>query len=251
MFLLLVFVVLFVVLAVALYVGALFFQSYIYTGPVAGLAWRAPAAAGLLAGFFTLWCFVVTRSDASPGNIPYDTILRFSPRVDMFVEPAPKLWTLKADGTKTAYTRKVNDNLQPEYRDSKKGSPYLPSGVVAIELEHNGSIVHFDKGVTEEGGYRFFQSADGWVIQEFDNGPTGIPWQSRSSRFLAVLGLNVLHAVLWFVCFWLLLQFRFNDSLGFAFVLTLIAIVVLVPMILDKAAIVAHERNAPSAPGIR
>jgi hypothetical protein len=244
-FLVLVFAVLFVVLAVALYVGALFFQSYIYTGPVPGLAWRAPVAAGVLASFFTLWCFVVTRSDARPGDIPYDTIFRFSPRVDMFPEPAPKIWTVKGDGAKIAYVRRTSDNLKPEYRDSKKGGPYLPTGVVALELERDGSIIRFDKGVTEEGGYRFFESADGWVMKEYDNGPTGIPSQSRWGRFLANLGLNLLHAALWLVCFWLLLQFRFNDALGFAFVITLVATVVLLPMILDQAAIVARERSAP------
>jgi len=242
-FLTLVFVVLFAVFAALLYVGTLFFQNYIYTGPEPGLAWRAPAAAAALAGFYTLWCFLVIQSDASPGNIPYDTIFRFSPKVDMFAEPAPKITTIKGDGARTDYVRRVNDNLQSVYQDVKdKKKPYNYAGVVAIELEHNGATVRFDKAVTEEGGYRRFQSADGWVMQEFDNGPTGIPSQSRWGRFLAVLALNLLHACLWFVCFWLLLQFRVNDALGFTFVITLIATVVLLPMILDQSAAAARKR---------
>ena len=54
-FLFLVFTILFIVFGVLFYVGSLFFQSYIYTTPVAGLAWR-PAAAAVMTVFFTVWC---------------------------------------------------------------------------------------------------------------------------------------------------------------------------------------------------
>jgi hypothetical protein len=246
-FLLLVFTLLFLVLAVVLFVGALFFQSYIYTEPTAGLAWRAPAAAGLMAAFFTLWCLLVARSDASPGNIPYDTIFRFSPKVAMFEGPAPKFWAIRPDGvTKTPYIMRKGDDGRPEYVDAiDKKKRYNPSGVAAIELENKGATVRFEKVAAEQGSnYRTFRSPDGWVMQEFENGPTGEPSQSRWGRFFANVALNVLHAALWFVSFWLLLQFRFNDALGFALVISLIATVVLLPMILDQAAAMARDRVA-------
>jgi hypothetical protein len=242
-FLTLAFLLLLVVLSVALYVGALFFQSYIYTQPVPGLAWRAPAAAVALATFFTFWCFIITRSDARPGDIPYDAIHRFSPTVEMFDNAVPKFWAIRADGAKTLYSMRKKDDGRPEYVDDKK-KPYNYSGVVAFELDNKGTMVRFDKTATEEGDYRSFRSADGWVMKEYVDGPTGIPSQSRWGRFLANMALNLLHAVLWFVCFWLLLQFRFNDALGFALVITLISTVVLLPMLLDRAAEVARQRNA-------
>ena len=154
--------------------------------------------------------------------MPYDTIFRFSPKVDMTDKPVPKFWSIKADGTKTAYTGRYGDDLRYSYRDERK-RPYSDSGVVAIELEHNNGILRFEKGVTEEGGYRSFRSSDGWVVNEFESGLDGIPFQSRWGRLLANLFLNVLHGAIWFVCMWLLLQFRFNDALGFAMVLWLVA----------------------------
>jgi hypothetical protein len=240
-FLLLLFLILFAVLGVFIYVGALFFQGYIYTEPTPGLAWRAPAAAAVLASFFTLWCFIVTRSEAVPGNIPYDTIFRFNPGVDMFPKAAPKLWTVKADGTKTVYTLRKNENLIDEYVDPK-GKNYNDTGVIAIELEYQGAPVRFNAAESES-GYRWMVSSDGWRMQEFHTGPTGVPTQSRWGRIFANLGLNLLHGVLWFVCLWLLLQFRFNDALGFAFVLVLVATIAVLPMLLDQAAEVARARN--------
>jgi hypothetical protein len=242
-FLFLVFVLLALVLGVALYVGTLFFQSYIYTEPTPGLAWRAPAAAAALASFFTLWCFLITRSDASPGKIPYDAIHRFSPKIEMFAAPVPKFWVVRGDGAKVLYSARKRDDGRSEYYDDKK-KPYSQSGVVAIELENKGGTVRLDKEAAEEGGYRIFRSADGWTMQEFENGPTGLPAQWRWGRFLGNLLLNLLHAALWFVCLWLLLHYRFNDALGMALVIWLIATLILVPMLLDQAAAIARDRIA-------
>ena len=245
MFLLLVFTLLLVVLATAFYVGALFFQSYIYTEPAPGLAWRAPAAAAAMALFFTIWCLIVISSDAEPGKIPYDTIFRFNPKVDMFDKSVSKFATIKADGTRTAYVRYTGDDGRFVYRDDKK-RPYSPSGVVAIELEYQGEPKRFDKGVTEQGGYRWFQSPDNWVMKEYDNGPDGNPYQSRWGRLLGNLTLNLVHGVFWFVCIWLLLQFRFNDALGFTFVLWLATTALLGPVLLDRAAATVEKRNVAS-----
>ncbi len=242
-FLLLVFLLLMFVLSAAFYVGALFFQSYIYTQPVPGLAWRAPAAAALMAVYFTLWCLIVISSDAKPGNIPYDSIFRFNPKVDMFDKPAPRIWTIKADGTKTAYVGRKGDDLKFTYRDDRK-RPYNDSGVVAVELEHEGEVMRFDKVAADDGPYRSFRSAKGWVMVGYESGFDGIPFQSRWGRLLGNLALNLLHAALWFVSIWLLLQFRFNDALGFTFVLWLATTALLGPVLLDRAAAVVRDRIA-------
>lgn len=242
MFLFLVFLLLLIVLGVGLFVATLFFQSYIYTQPTPGLAWRAPAAAAVLATFYTIWCFGITRSDASVGNIPYDTVLRFSPKVDLFAEPALKIWAVRADGTRTLYKRRKGDDLRFEYVD-ERNKGYNSGSVVAFEVEDKGTSLRLDRAPADDSGYRTFVSADGWVMQEFESGPTGIPSQSRWGRFLGNLFLNLLHAGLWFVCLWLLLQFRFNDALGFAAVLWLVATVMLVPPLLDQSASIAAERR--------
>ena len=75
-------------MAVLLYVGAMFFQGYIYTEPSRELYWQAPAAAGVLTLFLMLWCVLDANSPGTaPGDIPYDTIFRFTP-ARRFIERA-------------------------------------------------------------------------------------------------------------------------------------------------------------------
>src|SRR5579863_3781299 len=85
-------------LIVVLWAGTYFFQGYIYTEPSPGLYWQAPAAGGMLAAGFTIWCFTVALwPGANPSNIPINVLHKFSPKDDMFppTEPAPKLWAIK------------------------------------------------------------------------------------------------------------------------------------------------------------
>ena len=247
LFLLLTFLLLAVVLGVALTVGTLFFQGYVYTEPSPGLFWRAPAAGAALAFFYTLWSLVIVKSDASIGNIPYDTVFRFSPKVDMTAEPVPVLWALRADGTKTKYIKRKGDNLRDEYQDERR-KPYNSGSVIGFEVAHQGSVVRLDNVIFNESGQRTFLSAAGWQMDEFENGPTGVPTQSRWGRFLGNLLINLLHGGLWFVCLWLLLQFRFNDALGAACVLWLTATVMIVPPLLDRAATIAASSAAAERP---
>ena len=238
MFLILVFAMVAIVLAVAFYVGTYFFQGMLYTEPTPGLNWQAPVAGVVMAAFFTGWCFLITRSDATEGGIPYDAIHRFVAKVEMIKDPnltAEKIWAIRSDGKSTFYTVRINDNLKPEYIDAQK-KPWRPGGVVAIELEHNGQKVRFDVGPANDGGYRPFTSSTGWTMNEYDNGPDGRPTQFQWGRFLANLSLNLIHGVLWFVCLWLILRYQWDHSLGFALILWLVMTVGMLPMLLDESA---------------
>lgn len=241
MFLILVFALFFAVLAAALFAGTLFFQNIINTQPAEGLTWRAPAAAATLAVFFTAWAFLIVNSDARPGDIPYDAIHRFQAEIDMAPEAAPKLWALKTDGTKVLYVRRINDNLKTEYVDEKK-KPYTSSGVVGFEIDNEGNTVKFEQVPVEDSPYRLFQSPEGWRMPEYESGPTGVPTQVRAGRFLANLALNLLHLAFWFVCLWLLLQFRFGEAVLAALVIWLFTTLVILPMLLDRAAAIAAAR---------
>src|SRR5205085_1572378 len=116
--------------------GTFFFQGYIYTEPTAGLYWQAPAAGAAVGAFIALWCLVVVYSDkASPTDIPYDTLFRFSPEVAMFDSPVKQLWAIKG-GKPIEYQRERLDQTRYRYKaKSYDGRPWSSDRVEAIELE--------------------------------------------------------------------------------------------------------------------
>jgi hypothetical protein len=230
-------------LIVFLWIAALFVQSYIYTEASPGLAWQAPATGVILGAFFAAWCwFVVASPDARPTDIPYDTLFRFSPRVDMTKEPVRELWAIKKNDEKVRYVRFRHGQNRFEYKDGADRA-WNGTGVKAIELEHDGEKYRFEPVTVATGAYPEFASDKGdWTMKVFDSGPTGAPTTFRTSRFLANLALNLLHFVLWFACLWLVLRFQWAHALGFAFCAWLLITLAMLPMILGHAAEVAQRR---------
>ena len=235
-----------VALMVLLWAGGMFLQSYIYTEPSPHLMWGAPAGGALLGAFFAWWLFAVAKSPESrPEEIPYDTIFRFSPRVDMVKEPVRELWAVKKNGEKVLYKRHRIDQNRWEYKDAALDRPWNGSGVEAIELVHDGEKYRFDKEAkTESGGYLRFVNDKGWTMTSGERGPRGEPTTFRTSRFLANLFFNGVHLLLWFACLWLLLRFQWAHALGLAFCLWLVTTLAILPMMLEQAARLAQARPA-------
>src|SRR3989442_1720314 len=115
-------------LTVILWAGTFFFQGYIYTEPSPGIFWQAPVAAALLTFGYTIWVLAIALpKGATPTNLPYDALHRFSPKEEMHElkdKPAPKIWAIKLDRKKTgddkdgevvAYVRKQNPETQRFY----------------------------------------------------------------------------------------------------------------------------------------
>jgi hypothetical protein len=234
-------------LVVLLWIGTMFLQGYIYTEPTEGLMWQAPAAGVVMAGFLGLWCITVAKSpDASPEDIPYDTLFRFSPRVEMVKQPVKELWAVKKNDEKVRYKR--HGMVMPsgkggyEYKDEKTGRPWNGTGVKAIELDHEDQKHRFELTASETGAYPRFVNDQGWSMPAFESGPTGIPTAFRTSRFLANIFFNSMHLVLWFLCLWLLLRFQWSHALGFAFCLWLLLTLAILPMMLSYSAEVAQAR---------
>jgi hypothetical protein len=234
-----------------LYVGALFLQGYYYTQPSETIFWGAPAAGLALGLFFWVWCLLIVNSPgANPEDIPYDTIARFSPRVDVLKEPTKELIAVKKDGTKVVYKRHrvpvpPMNLARTEYRtDQETPQPWRGSGVEKIIFDVDGEKVEFrraEQSADDKYKYREFVSDHGWVIKEMDDGPTGLPQAYRWSRFFMNIFLNVLHLVLWFLGLWLLLRFQWSHALGLAVCLWLVVTLVLLPMLLNYAATVASR----------
>jgi hypothetical protein len=242
------------------WVGTFFFQGWIYTEPSAGINWQAPAAGAAVTAFLAAWCVAVATSDeASTTDIPYDNIFRFSPEVAMFDKPAKKMWALKQGNKVVEYDRKRLDQTRYCYVDNTYDRrPWSSSKVEALELEYQGKKVRFTPKVVEptggpfgkvSTGYREYVSADGWVMRDYDDtsptsGPTGLPLQFRSGRFIANLFFNFGFWLVLFLSFWLLLRFQWAHALGFSFVLWLAMTLTMMPMVLTTAAGIAQNRPA-------
>ncbi|HZZ80920.1 MAG TPA: hypothetical protein VFE62_20630 [Gemmataceae bacterium] len=265
--LLLILIITLVSLIVLLWAGTVFFQGYFYTEPTPGIYWQAPVTAAVLTFGFAIWCFSVAfSSGASPTNIPINTIFSFVTKEDMMKRPAKNLWAIKADPKKTGADRDgetvayvsehLPDRLNTEkfqYKDPITNRPYQWQGVIALEIQpdpNDPAKMRFDLVETGTGRYRQFVSRDGWVIEEFETGPLGIPSKFRVGRFIWNILFNVGHFVAWFVCLWLVLRFQWPHALGFAVVLWLVTTLVILPMMLGYAGQVSESRRAPVTPGV-
>jgi hypothetical protein len=244
-------------LGVLLYVGSLFFQGYIYTEPSTGLAWQAPAAAAALFLFLLFWCVIVANSaTASPSQVPYDSLFRFSPTIEMVKEPIPEMTAVYKKGDAVTYF--LNKEPGARYYLNKKlwdldrkEQRWLPTGVKEIKLKHDGTEMVFElvEGGGEGANREFVNKATGFTIVERSGAggadPSPIPVAFRWSRFLVNLFLNFFHLALWFVCLWLLLRYQWGHALGLALVAWLLMTIVILPMLLDSAAQVAEASRTP------
>lgn len=241
-------------LMVLVWVGSLFFQGYIYTEPSQGMHWQAPAAAAVLGMFYAGWCFAVaTAPETRSGDIPYNTIFSFSPRVSMVTEPVKELWAVKDNGQEILYKRyKIPQAGTPPaivYKDrTDKPWPSSVSGIKTIKLEDRGTTYRFERTEVSSGAYPRFVAKDneGWSMKVFESGPTGVPERFQTSRFLANFFFNGMHLTLWFLCLWLLVRFQWSHALGIGLLLWLLFTLALLPMMLGYAAQVAQAR--PSGP---
>lgn len=264
-------------LIVVLWGGTYFFQGYIYTEPSAGIFWQAPVvAAGLTLGF-AVWCFSVALSNAaSPTNIPINTIFNFSDQETMLRRPAYKIWAISLDPNKkdeqpVEYVsirvpgRLNRDTFQ--YFHDPYGSdkhPWLPAGIGAIEMQATKEDptkkrfveVPPDQGLfggkldlvdTKQLQYRQFRSDDGWVMQEFEEGPTGLPFKRSWGRFLLNIFFNLAHFAAWFVGLWLILRYQWLHALGFAVVMWLAVTLLILPMMLGYAGEISEARRTVTA----
>lgn len=253
--------VLFFSVGVILWAGTLGLQGYIYSEPSTELHWRAPAAAGILAGFLGLWCLLdYKKIDPNTNDIPYDTVFRFSPVESRDYE---EFISVKA-GKEILYKRHGTgigvEYLDPQGRPWQRGDT---EGIVEeIIVTDQGEKLSFKpKGLKEVPNP---SNPDGPKLKYFPKGSDNFPGyyqvggrramlyagqvsQFRWSMFLINLFLNFLHLGLWFVCLWLLLRFQWLHALGLAIGFWLVTTLVIMPMLLAKTHELALERAAKAA----
>jgi hypothetical protein len=241
--LVLVLLVVFAVLSLVLAAWTLFFQGYIYSEPVEAIYWRTPAAGAALTLFLSLWIALDYRSIENPTDEG-----RYRPLHEMSARETERYDKLTAvlppDRKKVQFARQGNQYV------SKGGQrlPGRPLEIIATDKEGQEHVFKpktDDKGNVikdENGRWRYYEEGNPKRYMDED-----YPGQITIFHFgWLVMGLllNFGFLVVWFLCFWLLLQFQWPHALGLAFAAWLICLFVL-PMILTHAEIVRKENLPP------
>src|SRR6059036_276676 len=93
--------------------GTVLIQGYLYSEPVGGISWRAPAVGAAVGLFFGVWSWI---ADTAPGR--YDTLWNFTPRE---VQEFDKFWSERTTGptkTEILYHKEHDNRGRIEYRDA-------------------------------------------------------------------------------------------------------------------------------------
>lgn len=233
------------VLAVLLWGGSLFAQSYYYTQPADGLFWRAALAAGTVTLFFLFWStlnFVGGNQDT--GELPYPQFWRFSNRIYMVDNPVPEFISKKKSSLEPALYKL--DKTQPRgtiYKQADGVENWNSPGVEWISLWHDDKEYKFEHDPDNEGsgGYRrFVDKEHGWELREVE---IGQPSYTSFSRVVVYFILNVLHLALWIAVVAFILRFSLSHAMVLAFVMWLAFTVLVFPVLF--ANVQAAVRGVP------
>jgi hypothetical protein len=220
-------------LLVLLVAWTLWFQSYLYSEPVADWWWRVPAAATLLTLFLAFWGWIDYHS---PGR--YSTLFLFSSTDEKDSEEIRVITRKDGKETETRYALRKSPQGLAEYRSVVPPYRPIPSHPDAVIVKEDGEGVRFEPERDEQGKFKVRQGQSllyvderGRVMSEASLG--------RLSTFhwnvlMANLEINFCHLLLWFASLWLLLRFQWSHALGLAVVFWLAMTLLVMPMILGK-----------------
>jgi hypothetical protein len=222
----------FLVLAALLWGGTRLIQAALYETGEPDLYWRAPAAAAAMAAFFGAWALLNYRA-AEPGQaeLPYDGLFNFTAE-QVSERPVPEFWVLHGEG-QMRYVARDLGGMPPrrEYRGEdgqvwqaeraadgdtiviREGKDKTPVRFKAVMPSDPKKDRHVERYV-EEGGRRYL---DGETF-----GRNGLVMTPRGGGSFVRVTINVLHFVLWFDVLWLLLRFQWPHALGLAAALWLV-----------------------------
>jgi hypothetical protein len=204
--------------------GTLFIQGYMYSEPVSGISWRAPTVGAVAGLFFGLWCWIEAKA---PGR--YDVLWNFSPRE---VQEFDQFWSERTNGpskTEILYRKEHDNRGRVEYRDAD-GHIWRRSDngmMTAIIVEEDGRKTRFEAPLNPDGTFKivpneplqYHEIGGGRVMTD---GGLGQVTRTRSSLLWGNLLLNLVHLLVWFLAFWLLLEFQWSHALGLAAIFWLI-----------------------------
>ncbi len=237
--LLLVLLLVWFVITVFLAAWTLWFQAYLYTQPVEGLAWRAPLAGTAVFLSVVLWAYFDYRE---PGH--YSTLWQFDAVED---SEYPVLIVPQRDGKEDVYKKVKRPDRGYIYKKRDRPLPSRPEKVIAVGPDGARDTFEPDRDANgkfkaAEGQSLLYRDAAGRVMEE---GQLGSVRTFYAGRLFLNLFLNFFHLAAWFACLWLLLRYQWPHALGLAVVLWGVMILFILPQVLRRAEDVGRERQAP------
>jgi len=215
---------------------SLFLQAYLYNEPVEKIALRAAVGGLAISVYLTGWIYINTRAatdnkygaihefkpTASTDVLKFEAIRRNRNKLEISV-PYSKLPTereFRSDAEKKPFRVNTSDDLTVAIliKEEGKAEPTRFEAVLESELMYDGKLEK--KTFREKGGPRFIEDdAPGSVI-------------SPSGGVVAIaIALNLMHLAVWFVVFWLVMQFQWGHALGLATVLGVALTIVMMPLL--------------------
>jgi hypothetical protein len=241
-------------LVALLWTGTLLAQGYFYDSPTDGLAWRAPAGAGVLTLFLLIWCMIEYSSPNST-----DALHRFSSER---ITEVHKFWSVRrsesGEEKEIPYERRSVGPNQTEFVDENGGRwARSKSGMmIALIVEEktgdekkrtrfnaemkDGKFAEREaRGIKQPLRY-VEENGDRYIVETNLNHIIG----RRSGKLIGNLFINLVHFGLCFAVMWPLLRFQWAHALGFAFVCWLVTTLALVPFLVDKSRSAAEKKPA-------
>jgi hypothetical protein len=233
------------VLSVILAAWTLWFQGYIYSEPAGEVWWRAPAAGTALTLFLVLWVVLdyksVTPGSGEQAHGRYRELQSFSYSEDL--PHYKQLTIINRDGKEQTFELKRTSRGGEEYRSGNTPLPSRPDKIIVTE---DGEKVVFEpdrdaRGIFKVGPDNLLHFHDNRG-REMVEGYLGQVSIRHTSWLLGNFVLNFLHLVVWWLCLWLLLRFQWSHALGLAVVFWGVTTLFVLPLVLDRAEVVARER---------
>lgn len=238
----------FVVMALSLWAGAMFLQSYLYEAPQSEIYWRGPATALALTVFYLFWAFLDYRS---PGS--HNALFEFSTGTE---EEFPQIWAVKK-GKEILYEKHRTPAGKIEYVDPRTNKPFSRSdaeGIIeAIIVENKDKErFRFDADLTPDGKFKAQQGELAKYIEVdgrkrvMSEGTLGRLSERHWGLIFANLLLNLIHLVVWILAIWTLLRFTIGHAILISLVVWLVMTLVL-PFAFRNVEVAARKAQAAKA----
>jgi len=233
--------------------GGLIAQGYLYQAPAERLPVRALAAAALVALFLTMWVWVDARNPKK-----YDTFFEFSSYETKKFDEMEAIRWVSPDGSKlkvdasgspsevsVKFKRGVGDKKNIFLEDTgepfqlnstgKTGQSYM-TAAIKVKAEGDTEPLRYNAQLTKD-KRTYVNSPDGRKFieekgsREVIADQLGVLYVPSRGTIVVALFINLMHFVVWFVAFWLILQFSRGHAAIMAASFGLITMLMVLPLL--------------------
>jgi len=185
-------------LAALFFAWTVWMQTYLYTVPVEGLFWRAPAAAAVVVASLVAWQLAAR---ASPGNI------RPLQEAGTAKEPVyfKEMAIVDGEGNLEIFRRTGADRTGYRGTESNKPLPTYPGEIRVKEKDEDKEFTLVFKRVNPPKGDPYYEDGQG---RQMDPNYLGTIKEKQQSRFFTIVFLNLLLVGAWIIAMGPLLNFN-------------------------------------------